>query len=582
MPESPSPQEEQERAAINTENKILKLGYEFMLQNTWPFCENPEECHSSETAFFNHLEILYLGRIPYELSLPKLASITDPDQKERLITLWNNVLKIRGEMLTRKLMLTEKWENSPKENCLMDQEAIKIMEESPLEIREQYRKAVLAVICRPKSFDKLGKTIEGIDELPPRDLKLYLWQRDEKDKRDAFYKYHKMYLQVLRLYFQAIRESLEEDHIFREVIMLMVRMLEAIESKHSGLATAKTVHDKQKGKRVRKTTPTPYVFHEQSVAAKVIKDVLPFTIDTDILKQDFSLRALIAIATCHDTVEDGDKELAIISGYIERLFNDADTTIPIKSGSKTEQDITYKNRVQKLLKSREKAKVKKVLRMISNNTVLSNKEKIRIARLSPSGKKKTDEICKITPLQRKEWKVTSPRKNMAQPFKIYKEEYDEGKLAQILHQIYAISDSPELCQYAFIVKNEDRADNLESIERLKTPEHQLNALRATTTRLIAWQMMEYNHEKGPVYASLQRLIAITIEKYKLLEKRNPGQITELDSELMIQLTQWETELHTRKLYYQYPDFVKKIDLIWENANPPTHEDSVRPQPDPQL
>lgn len=409
---------------------------------------------------------------------------------------------------------------------------------------------------------------------------LQTWRTTDKSLRRMTYEAQKNYITALRLYLAMLLESSDDktayifpkNHPLRKHLVHRLRALEAIHATHQGISAAKTTlhHGSTKKSRIRKIEKKAAVEHMSNTTANTIFDVLPYSTD----KQDqltIDLVVLTVLTAIHDIVEDTDQDTEeVIQNYIKPFIDKYDSKLDprIKSGfpERTRQEV--KAKVLDLLGLRSEAKIKhsrrsalkSLLRIISNNTELertqkpSQKKRIEAKNAitqNIAGFETTAKILKPTEEELGTWGIQpenlqTPSSKTFRTFPEKDHSHDKHKLTKFLIRLNAIAaQSKKIQQIALIVKIEDRANNLESLEGFNL-DLRLNTIRTTVTRLIAWCMLDHDNKNYPLYNAIPRLIDNTLVAYSRLEQQHPEKLNNWDRVYITQLERWQREVIRHK------------------------------------
>lgn len=573
------------------ETQRLKIGYFGEYEKRYPINTDPANSASPEDAYMLHLEKTNL-EIPEYLKLGNIIDDIPAEHHERLINIWLKLEYHQKRMKQYSTLLQDKWKKPP--SYTPDQTAIKIAEESITNIRQEFHAGAIALISKSEEPE------------------LQKWQASEKGSRRDLYLAFKNFVTALRAYYIMLLETGTNEgeyilpdtktysHIYRNEIATRNENLKIIDSCHQASVGAKAAHHEQGKSRLRKTENKPFVAHEIRTTMATILDVHPYA--TDKIGQI----TLIIASAIHDTVEDTGLTIdQIMEKYVKETLNFIDSSlIPhIRPGFEEK----YLRQARKIRREQgephdpEKEKgmvpllfqadkihlvgtnreiiIHDILRIVSNNKPLNDEEKRKAYQDNIAGKQKTRELLNIKDKDLKRWRlVDRADEPTAKTFTAWPEEYDEGKLAHLLLRANTITDSNKTRRASFLVKIEDRADNINKLEKM-TLEHQLGTLRATVTRLIAWCMLDYKeHKRFPLYNALLRLIDVTLKEYKRVQTEHPDIMQEFDIDFIEQLTDWKSEV----IRFKVPTKVKKVLEEHEDSKnkpqKPTPSDSQLPLP----
>ncbi len=546
------------------EDDQLKVGYSAMFCERAPINKNPANCFDQESAYFLHLELDTLT-IPAEIRLENLINEIPEKHRSRIKAIYQKALIYQDALNRTSQALKGKWTSPPKD--LRDPTARHIVHNSPMHIPDRFKRGVEKIITRKERIDKGGLTAKRL-------RKLQDWQADESALRRKLYEELKNYRVALRAYFEMLLEKtsdekeyvLPKNHPQRGKIVRQNRRLQIVDAAHQAIEVAKTAHHEQGKRRLRKTGQVPFVAHELSTTTSCILDIEPYAFEEDI-----QIDLIITLTCCaiHDVIEDTELSIDyIIEKFLTRLVDKCDTRLApfIKTGFEEEyrgkaatirrnqgkeQDDReeremilklFQERVINLIKDSRLGAIKQVLRIVSNNTKLNTSEKKDAMKSNIAGREKTLTFAEIKEQDLRTWQS---EEISAQPtsrtFAEFHEEHDEGKMAAFLIKLTAITKSERKRQHALIVKIEDRADNISSLEGMPI-RSQLSTLRAAVTRLIAWCMMDHNLEKYPLYNALPRLIDEAAKAYLRLQSTNPECLEGIDIKCMEHLGEWLTNV----------------------------------------
>lgn len=540
-----------ERHQIEGEEKVLGIGYFALMAERDPFNKKPGDCLSGSSAVFLEEEKEHIA-MPTALSFNALKATIHPDHRDRMEKIWEKVEESKMKLGRSQRTLEKKWRDKP--TNVRDASAHEELRTTKVYIRRKLRGVVKAII---------GKAYT--------DSPLEEWQHTEKSLRETFYKEHKIYILALRLYYEMLLEKpptedkewvLSVDHPERNNIAKRIRHLRVIDMVHQGISAAKAAHDQQATGRIRKTERVPYLFHITGVIGQILIDVIPYIIDEEKLPIDPMI--LIATGAMHDTREDTRLTIERAIEFLKEIANKCDSRIHQNIESGYERDPNeVKERVLNLVKKTHSGPLKKILRILSKNTELTDAETVCALKQNIAGTKKTREILGKT------WKF----KKLQEPSQTFTNfpESHEDKLDAFLVRLNAITTTThsvgtgqeknetletnyENQQIALIVKCADRTHNTSTLKG-STPEHQQKTLRSTVTRLIAWCMLDFNQTKYPLYNALPRLIDTTREAYKAFAKEHTDLMTDADRRYMSQLEQWAREVQRLPIQRKITDTI---------------------------
>lgn len=523
------------------DNAILKAGYAGILHQRYPFHPDTAPSFNDENAYVLDVEKEYLD-IPLRLEFSVLKKDIPSKHQLRLKEIWDSVEQNYMDFHELCQDLEKKW-TTEVPTSLLSEDSDKIVDSSNVIINPKFRNGVRAQV-----------------ENSIRTQELRSWQRAEKSLRKALYETSKKYFLTLRLYYEMLLESapdktpeqkteddfvLPKDHPARNEISERNRYLRYIDAVHQGIAIGKAAHHGQKEGRLRKTENIPYIIHGMDVTHATSLDVVPYTLD----KGMANLAVIIAlVGPIHDVIEDTKLKMVDLfgdQGYIWRADH-CDTSIDpiIHSGFEGHPETTLneiKNRVLNLLKTDVLKTIQEVLRLLSNNAEWTDKEKAKAVQQSIAGKEMTMKILGITPEKYKGWKANKADK-LSNTFAEFPEETDEkeNKSTAFLMRLNAMHGA-ESRQIALIIKLEDRSNNILSLGKME-PIKQRRMLRSTTSRVIAWAMLDHDNTKFPLYNALPRAIDTTLKGYEKLMASSRESITALDHKYIEQLKQWQVEV----------------------------------------
>ena len=519
---------------------ILKLGYSTEFQQRCPINDDTRNCSSEERAYFFILEQMALGEMPNEFLFNKLEENIPEEHRGRMKEIWQMVWHHRMEMLLNTVMLRQWWDNAPR---IYQKGVEHIMETTITPLQERFRRAIKATIAHVPEYDGTSEP-----------TKLQAWKKGDRAFRKEVFSEHKNYIVALRLYCEMLLEKsadrkesvLPVNHESRDSIMIWNRYLRVIDALHQSVAAAKGAHHRQKKRRLRKTEEVPYVKHSFDVTFNTLLDVVPYIIENRRLEHNPVIFALIG--PIHDIVEDTKLSLRELNDFLKRLVDIYDSSIDsiIESGFGVEAEKIKSDKLD-LMSDKLRTTLMHIIRILSNNTELTDAEKKQAAELSIAGLSKTANSVGVNYKTLCSWGIS--RKSVPKPkltFQAYPEEYDDGKLTRFLLRMYAITKREKRRTQALIIKIEDKANNIETLPGLP-PMQQRRDIRACITRLIAWIMLDHDNENYPLYNSAPRLIDNTVEAYERLMSRHPDAIEEVDHEYLSTLQSWQRQV---KMYIE--------------------------------
>jgi len=535
-----------EQAKREGENRLLKIGYFGLMQERYPFQPTNKPSYNDENAYFLSLERKYMD-IPVELEFPNLIANIPKKHHQRLQRIWEKVEESYFEFLGISSDLQTKWKNSPAPGT--DPETTAIMERSAIKIATALQPGGQAIIAR---------AIQGSD--------LKKWQREEKGLRGQFYAETKILLVSLRLYYEMLLETsheseditqekeyvLPKDHPQRNEIAIRNRFLRLIDATHQGIAIGKAAHHQQRKPRIRKKEVKPYIVHGMDVTFASILDTIPY-----ILEHGQTELAVILgiVGPIHDLVEDTNLDIdTLISNYLNRLTDFYDSSLDpiIESGFPDYTREYIKQKVLNLLKNKTAKAIRQLLRILSNNTVLTPKEKRTAAKNNIAPTQRILDNLEINDQDRNNWgiELKEPNSETYQQFPV--EPTDDNKATNFLLRLTTLVGQVKQ-QAALILKLEDRS-NYNITSKDMPAENRRNTMRANTSRIIAWAMLDHNNSQYPLSNSLPRTIDTTLQVYKEIQVNTPELIEELDKQYIAQLEQWQTDV----LRFELPQKIKAL------------------------
>ncbi len=531
----------------NREDSILKVGYYSMLQARYPLNEDPQNTSSPEDAYFLSLERNHCS-VPEDLSFQALEDKIHPEERGRIQKIWDKLVELKEEVDDYTESLNAKWTRGvpqlQRPNSKTNRWLKELVTSETGGIQRQYRRAVMT---------SLGENPKGKGRPSARKhSRIKLWRNEEKGLRESFYRANKNYLTCLRLYYAMLVEESpdgekstiqEADPALKTRISIELRYVEVIDACVHGLAAAKAAHHEQPKGKIRKTKETPYISHILGVDQAMLLDVIPFVIEEDKLPLDVVLYA--AALSMHDAVEDTDLAVEDAVAFLRRIVDNYDSSIDqsivsIDPVQRPRSEV--KKRVLNLMGKNNQINAKRILRIISNNTKLSDVEKKKGLQRNIAGKEATLTTLELEEHAYKAWGVeTDGLPEALKTFRTYPQDYDGGKMTRLLHRMHAITRTPSLQQAVLIWKLEDRAHNLGELEGMKLAK-KLSNLRGSTTRLLAYCMLDHNQESSPLYNALPRCIDVTLKQYLRLQSEHPEALEEHDLENIQTLTKWQDKV----------------------------------------
>ncbi len=524
------------------ENEFLKIGYAGILHERYPFQPVDKACYNEENAYVTALEREYL-EVPPEMEFRHLKKCIDPKHHERLAMIWDTVEENYYELDEVCKDLHDKWTKDIPPG--VDEKSGIILAESAIEIRSGLQNGVRAIISKADQGTPLRR-----------------WQREEKGLRRMVYERTKIFIVSLRLYYEMLLETsptpdktiekeyvLPQDHHLRNEIANRNRYLRLIDATQSGISIGKAAHHGQtEGGRMRKTEKKPYIVHGIDVTHAAILDIIPHTLESG----HVSWATLIGlIGPVHDIIEDTDLSLEdLINNYIKRLVDFYDSSLDpvIKSGfldlhpENTRDKI--KKRVLNLVKDGILKDIKQIIRILSNNCELSHDERMKMARECLAGEEVTRKVLKITHAESANWRLGDITTTPTKTFTEFPEEdeSDKGKTSGFLIRLHGLAKSSKARQQTLCFKLEDRANNILTLDKMD-PAKQRRALRSTTSRILAWAMLDHDNTQYPLYNALPRCTDNTIQAYQNLERNHPVLMEDTDRKYLTKLREWQTDVH---------------------------------------
>ncbi|MEK7085867.1 MAG: hypothetical protein AAB953_02535 [Patescibacteria group bacterium] len=548
------------------EDKFLKVGYAAMLYQRYPFQPPGVPSYNEENAFIIALEREYL-EIPESLEFPNLKGAIPVNHHERLQAIWEAVVEHYHKFFEFTGDLEAKWtEEVPMD--LLDDNSARIMEESPMKIRADFANGVRAIISDSTDKPNLGR-----------------WQRAERGLRIQLQEENEKFMIALRLYYEMLLETsspsketgekkyvLPKNHPLRDEIAARNNYLRVINAERQGFSISQSAHHEQREARMRKAEKKPATVHESDVTRAAIFDVLPFILERDMeivtytqdgaepqthtIQQNMSELSIVlaTVGHIHDIVEDTALSLEeLISNYVGERTDFIDSSLDqlIESGFKeepfrTREDI--KKRVLNLIKDHTLKIVTQLMRILSNNYELSEKERKTAVEQSLAGREATIKLLDISDEEVERWNPDSIKQKQSRTFEEFpeEEEHDNGKTTKFLIRLTALTSSPQRQQKALIFKLEDRANSLITLASFR-PEKQRRIIRTTTSRIIAWAMLDHDNSGFPLYNALPRAIDCAVRAYYRLHAKHPDVIETTDHRYMKKLTEWQTQVRRFKL-----------------------------------
>lgn len=521
-----------------TEKQHLKVGYRALIADRYPVNTDFRNCYNHRSAYFSSIETKHLAILP-ALEFESLKEAIPEKHRDRIGKIWEKVLEHKTKMQKQVNSFKKLWDLPNDEGFRIDLASENFVNSSPIVIREEFRRATMAAISKDPSIEH--------------------WQTLEKDVRTGVYAEFKTFRVALRLYYEMLLERspqpkdpneqytpeyvLPKDHPLRKEIVIRNRYLRVIDATHSCINAAKAAHHQQTKGRLRKGEKKPYIFHASDVTLAIFRDVLPFIIEEPQLPINPVIFAIVG--PIHDILEDTDLTLADLLEYIKPLIDKYDSSLDpvIKSGFGKERD-EIKRTVLDLMEENIIELIETIMRVLSNNTdlkSLSGSKKKHTLKVNLIGAQKTCEELGITPEDLTNWGIDmSQLSKPANAFQKFPEEYDKRKLSRFFVRSSALAESPKKRQIISIIKMADRAHNVETLHGFPV-DKQKAMLRATTSRLIAYAILDHDNTNFPFYNVLPRLIDNTIKAYQDLANQHAGSMEQTDFDLLGKLYQWKTE-----------------------------------------
>ncbi len=532
---------EQAPISPKEEARLLKLGYFDMMAERPPFNTNIGQCKTPESAYLFSLEVEYM-RVPDELCFDALKKDIPEVHRDRMERIWEKVLEMQNAWADAVGALQYKWTDAPRTS---DKEAKAAVQNTPLAIRRDLRRAVTAIISlSPHKESRLKRE------------KLHQWKAEEEALRVKFYYADKNYLVALRLYYEMLLEpgkkgaenahggrsdaqekplpTLPFDHPLRWEIVRRNRYLRLIDATHQAISVAKGAHHEQKHRRLRKVQRVPYVLHPFSVEMAYILDVVPHVIEEESMPHSVVIGT--TAAALHDVGEDTELTIEdILRDFLRTRADKIDSRIDqaIVSGFGLSRD-AFKRKALHLVRDEILDELRIILRTISHNAALNDRDKKRVLEQNIAGPARTMELIGVDESKYAAWGLdpngfSAPLK----AFSFFPHSY-ERDIDVFLVKLHLLGKKDK--QHALIIKLEDRAHNLIDCEDLP-PANQAEKLRSSV-RLIAYAMCDYDHRNVPLYNALPRLIDITMREYSRFIRENPDLVISEDAFFMDFIGAW--------------------------------------------
>jgi len=577
--------------------------------------------------------------IPQELDFRNLRPYINSKYKNKVEKVWRLLQKNQQNFKETSGALINWWLTAPTHHN--DQEAVKKVTTSPIPLRQPLRNSAIALISESSEFSPILEREFAVGEensdplsgtpLPIASMPLPFWKRTEDALRLAFYTNHKEFMVSLRTYYEVLLRSKKVDDdaegegirevskkgntdetekrefiippevcpsflvqklkgeevvSLRDYISLQNRWATNIDGLTQILAVAKTQHNGQEKNRLRKTQNIPFAYHPFEVTLATFRDVIPYVIEEEKLGSDYNMPLLLTVCALHDILEDTELTIADIREKVKGVLDAYDSSLtPLLNKLGEDFGLSARDIINKyldMLSEKDLKDMRKILKIISNNSTLDEDETRAALRDPIAGTEKTKKLLglpqeKGQPIDNQKlssWHLGAPQPPQSQTFSEYEQEYDGGKLAKFLIKLQSGKGKKHIKQFALIVKNEDRAHNIQKLEGMPMA-NQLATLRATTTRLIAWQMLDHDYER-PVFNTLPRLIQTTIWAYERLEQTAPrnedpdstaaDKWSSSDNEFLSQLYEWQEEIGIRNITMEVPKKVEEITSNWQHYN----------------
>lgn len=561
---------------LEYEDRVLRVGYARMLHETYPFVEDFSDCNSREEAYFLYLQLRALEPSP-SLWFDRVSSLLLPEDKKRVKDVWDVMVKAYRKWKDTAMWLKSQWLNAPMVDNVLDDD---LVEGGPVFIVPKYRNAVKAVIADPT--DVFGDESSAVE--------LYYWQCQEESFRSGYFRIFKEYVTALRLYYELLierdknydpesgeRETVipRDNELYMETVCAN-RYLRLVDASIHAISTGKSMHNEQKpelgkrDKRLRKSGE-PYIFHPIEVTRAYIADVVPFVIEEPKLRFSFLVNAIIA--PVHDIAEDTRYSVEMVLRKLKSVVDSYDTSIEQISISAfgVEDGQFMEERLNLIFGTAEKKILGAVLRILSKNTKLTNDGDLNETRRglvsNIAGPEKTHELLGLElnarkmPLRSKEYKSRGIRRvsPKARTFNEFPVSHG-AKMDEFLMRLVSITNSRDVRHFALITKVADRWHNIKTIDSMPL-EKRGDYLRETTSRLLAYLMLDWDRKKYPLYNLLPRLIEEAIYAYEQFanEANGSGLMMECDAKYLKVLRKWQGEA-TR---YDLPEDVENLLEIYE-------------------
>ena len=351
--------------------------------------------------------------------------------------------------------------------------------------------------------------------------------------------------------------KLPYDSPIRHQIAAQNRKLRLIDATHQAISIAKAAHHLQHKGRMRKVGNVPYIYHPVTATYELYEDAIQYVIENN---EAPPIDFVVISTACafHDLLEDGEWDIDTIMEFLVTRADRYDSSLPIESGFEDNTREKIKERVLNLCGTEAAYKIRSILHLVTKNekSPLTSEEKKVAAQRNIAGKK---EVMRSTGISEREFNgFFSGKKTMAdQPvsktFKEFPQTHDNGKMTDFLIKLDAANNTKqkkakEIAYLSLMIKIKDRTHNVATLEG-RPYDKQVETLRDTTTRLIAWCVLDHDQDDYPLYNTLPRLIDVTIAAYERIQGNPEGSkyLDEHDIQYLANLKKWQSEV-----------------LIWEN------------------
>lgn len=535
------------------ENAHLKIGYFLKMLERYPLNNDIGACEDVGSAFLWHMEKDNLN-IPDPLRYENIKDALPVQHQERMQRIWESVIDKRKKLTGGLSALKKHWSTASQYTASPQAESV--IAEYGDKIPPQYKKALSVMI--DSSFSDVNPSPEDspsiglfdlsdeIEQSSPADS----WRKVDDGLRNTYFKHDKEYITTLRLYYQMLLETkrtedpesgevvieetvLPSDHPARKEIWLRNRYLRLIDAIHQAVAIAKTLHHQQPTGRMRELEKMPYINHPIAVIGRFLKDVVPFVIDKPNNRFDAVLMAFIL--ALHDLDEDTSQTVDQIIEKVKSIGEKVDSSLDhdgvIKSGFELDRD-TVIARYITLLWPEDLELLEQSLKVISKSTPIEESN-VSFALNQDRYFAPTD-LSHILPSELTDH-FTGEEKasgsNMVfkefppEPIEEGKLTGDDPKLDRVLFHLRTLARSDRHDQkrhekkrrYPLMAKMLDRLHNLVTMEGMSY-KNKRRYLRGTTSRLLAYAVMDHSNQKNPLYNVLPDLLAVTLREYKKFAK----------------------------------------------------------------